>query len=203
MTASRAARLGVGEDAADEVVDDALLGERQRGAAAVGLVVPVDGLAADGLGDLVHVRRVLGVVGQRDLRRPGEQAAVVAGDLEAGERPGHLGVELVEADGVVVDVDEVVDGDAAVVGAADHGTHVGRRLLALGDFVGAGLEAAVAGGARDGHRVELHVLLDLGELVDGQRHAQQAVDASAPRCCRSTPSPGSPGAPGRAPGPSP
>ena len=59
-----AARLGVGEDAADEVVDDALLGERQRGAAAVGLVVPVHGLAAEGLDDLVHVRRVLGVVGR-------------------------------------------------------------------------------------------------------------------------------------------
>src|SRR5450759_3248363 len=33
-----AARLGVVQDAGHEVVDDALLGERQRGAAAVGLV---------------------------------------------------------------------------------------------------------------------------------------------------------------------
>ena len=82
-----AAGVGVGEDAAHEVVDDVLLGERQRGAAAVGLVVPLDGLAAERRDDVVHVRGVLGVLGQRDLGRPREQATVVAGHLEAGEGP--------------------------------------------------------------------------------------------------------------------
>jgi len=133
------------------------------------------------------VGRVLGILGKGDLGWTGEQATVVAGDLQALEGAHRPRRQCLEPDGVVVDVDEVLHRDAAVVRAADDGAHVGGDLRVAGHLVRAGLEAAEAGGARHRDRVELHVLLDLDELVDGQGRGEQAVDGVRRRVAATLP----------------
>ena len=71
---------------AREPQHDLGLRDRVAGAAALGLVRPVDGLGAGGGQELVEHRRVLGIVEAHHRRRAQEQAAVVGGDPQAGQR---------------------------------------------------------------------------------------------------------------------
>ncbi len=63
------------------------IGDGEARAAALGLVRPVHDRRPGRFQQPVHERGVLGVVEVRDLRGTREQAAVVAGDLQAGQRP--------------------------------------------------------------------------------------------------------------------
>ncbi len=81
-----AGALGRGEDVAGELEDDAGPREGEVGAAAFQAVAPGDGFGAGGVDDPLHDGGRFDAVELRDIGRPGQEAAVVAGDLEAGQR---------------------------------------------------------------------------------------------------------------------
>jgi hypothetical protein len=77
--ASAFSRHGVAHDLGAQAADDGSARDRERGATALGLEIPVDGLATDGGDQLVHFHRIFGAVETGDLGGPHQQAAVVAG----------------------------------------------------------------------------------------------------------------------------
>ena len=101
-----------------QAAHDVRLRHRQARPAALGLERPLDRLGPGRRQQLVHARGVLGVVEGDDLRRARQQAAVVAGHPQPGERPLHLRANRIDADVVDQHVEHVADLDAAVVGLA-------------------------------------------------------------------------------------
>ncbi len=148
----------------------------------------------------VHQRRVLGVVEVRDLRRPRQQAAVVADHPQALQRPRDARRRSSPGR---------CRGRGSPAGA---GPASGRRSRApttsatwradlgvVGDLVVGRLQAAVAGGAADGHRLAAGRRQVLGR----QRQGQQRVGLVGRASSRSRSSRESPAAPGPAPWPPP
>ena len=84
-----AGRLGGGEDLAGELEDDAGARQGEVGAAALQPVAPGDGLGTGGVDDPLHDGRGLDAVQVRHVGGAGQQAAVVAGDFQPGERLLH------------------------------------------------------------------------------------------------------------------
>ena len=82
---------GVLDDGAAEPHDGAGAADAERAAAALDLHVPVDGVAAAGADDVVHLRGLLRVVAATELGRTNQQAAVVGGELDALEGLASLG----------------------------------------------------------------------------------------------------------------
>ncbi len=156
--------------------------DAERAAAALDLHVPVDVVGAAGVDDVVHHRRLLGVVAAGELGRAHEQAAVVRGQLDAVERVGlrqRRGHALVDERAVLVQhLHGVEHLDAVVERAAEDLRHALGEALFFGDRVARRRKPVVAGGAGREHAVEA---LRLGErqVACGKRHAEQVVGGVA------------------------
>ena len=81
---------------------------------------------------LVHRRGMLGIVEGDDFRRARQQAAVVAGHAQPGQRPAHRRADRSQAQMIDQHVEHVVDVHAAVVGLA--GDPLGPLAARLGSL---------------------------------------------------------------------
>ena len=148
----------------------------ERGAAALGLEVPVDGLAADRGDQLVHLLRILGLVETGDLGRPHQQAAVVAGHGLL-ELLGDLGGDAVASPGRAARRCSCTFGSssslASRISAPSRPAPWSSGLVATSCWRHD--QAVVAGRAR-GHDLAQAGLLRLEQDVDRQRHGEQVID---------------------------
>ena len=104
-----AGRFGRVEDGVGELDDDAGAREGEVGAAAFQAMGPGDGFGTGRFDDPLHDGGGFDAVQVGDVGGAGQQAAVVAGDLEAGQRLVDRGGQALQAQVLGQDLQQVFD----------------------------------------------------------------------------------------------